>query len=147
MKKSNLAVGIVYVLIGMGCLLAALLTNTKLDSLLCGFAGAGIGPGCFMIYKYFYWTSPKHEKEYQDHLQQEQIELHDELKEKLRDKSGRYAYILGLIMIAISIPLFWVLDQLQLIESFHLILFLSLYLIVQYVAGVVIFRHLLKKYV
>lgn len=44
-KKSNLIVGIAYVPAGIMCLTAALL-DTKLNSLLCGFAGAGILPGC-----------------------------------------------------------------------------------------------------
>ncbi len=147
MKKSNLATGVVYMLLGIGCLLVALLTNTKLDSLLFGFAGAGIGPGCVMICKYFYWTSPNHKTEYHEKIKKEQIELHDELKEKLRDKSGRYTYVLGLVVVGIAIPTFAVLDKLQLIEnSFSLILFLFFYLIFQYVAGVVIFKFLLKKY-
>ncbi len=147
MKKSNLVTGIVYVLIGIECLFVAVLTNTKLDSLLFGLAGAGIGPGCVMICKYFYWTSPKHEKEYREKLKQQQIELHDELKEKLRDKSGRYAYILGLVTAAAAIPVLAVLMKLHLIEnSLLLISFLFGYLILQYLAGVVIFRHLLKKY-
>ena len=147
MKKSNLLTGIVYVVIGIGCLLVALLTNTKLDSLLFGFAGAGIGPGCVMICKYFYWTSPKHKTEYHEKLNKEQIELHDELKEKLRDKSGRYTYVLGLVVVGMAIPVVAVLDKLQLIEnSSLLIFFLFFYLIFQYVAGVVIFKFLLKKY-
>ncbi len=100
-----------------------------------------------MIYKYFYWTSPKHEKEYQEKLEKEQIELHDGLEEKLRDKSGRYTYVLGLMVVVGSIPVFTVQDKMQLIEnSSLLIFFLFFYLIFQYVAGVVIFKLLLKKY-
>ena len=146
MKKNNLAAGIVYVLIGILCLLAALLMNTHLTGLLCGFAGAGLASGCMMIYKYFYWASPKREKEYHEKLNQEQIELHDELKEKLRDKSGRYAYILGLMIAAVCIPIFAALDKLQIVESSSLLYFLTFFLIVQYIAGIVIFKHLLKKY-
>ena len=53
MKKSNLVCGIVYTLAGVMFLIAALLTDTKLDSILFGLAGAGIAPGLLMIYKYF----------------------------------------------------------------------------------------------
>ena len=147
MKKSTFAIGIVYLLAGFGFLFAALSMKNELTSLLCGFAGATIGLGISSICKFFYWTSPKHEKEYREKLKQQQIELHDELKEKLRDKSGRYAYILGLVTAAAAIPVLAVLMKLHLIEnSLLLISFLFGYLILQYLAGVVIFRHLLKKY-
>ncbi len=148
MKKSNLVTGIVYVLIGIGCLLAGLLTNTKLDSLLFGFAGAGIGPGCVMICKYFYWSSPKHEKEYHEKLEKEQIELHDELNEKLRAKAGQYTYVLGIVVIAVSMPIFVVLDALQLFTMNNLIFigFLFIYLIFQIFAGNMIYKYLLKKF-
>lgn len=147
MKKSYIITAIVEVMIGICCLLAALFMNSRLDSLLCGFAGAGIGTGCYMIYKYVYWTDPKRRKEYDEKLQQEQIELHDELKEKVRDKAGRYAYVLGLVIIGISIPVFVMLDKLQIIKSSSiLIFFLFFYLIFQYVSGIVIFKHLLKKF-
>lgn len=147
MKKSNLIVGILYLLFGIACLAAAWFLDTKLEGILCGLAGGGIASGCMILYKYFYWSSPKHEKEYQEKLKQEQIELHDELKEKLRDKSGRYAYILGLVITAVSSCVFAVLDSLEIIEHGTIIVCcLFGYLIFQYVAGVVIFRHLLKKY-
>ena len=147
MKKSTLAIGIVYVFAGCAFLFAALSMHSELDGLLCGFAGAMIGLGISSIFKYCYWTSPKHEKEYHEKWKQEQIELHDELKEKLRDKSGRYAYVLGLVVVGIAIPVFAVLNQLHLIESSSvLVIFLFFYLIFQYVAGVVIFKFLLKKY-
>ena len=145
MKKNNFITGIVYLLIGIGCLLTALLTSTKIEGLLCGFAGAGIASGILILCKYFYWS--KHKEAYREKLQQEQIELNDELKEKIRDKAGRYTYILGLIVIAVSIPVFVILYQLQLIRSnLVIIAFLILYLIFQYVAGIVMFKHLLKKF-
>ena len=145
MKKSNLAAGVIYLIIGIGCLLAALLTSTKIESLLYGFAGAGIAPGILILCKYFYWS--EHKEAYSEKLQQEQIELNDELKEKIRDKSGRYAYILGLAVIAVSIPVFVLLDQLQILQSnFVMIAFLFIYLIFQYIAGIVIFKHILKKF-
>ncbi len=148
MKKSNLVTGIVYVLIGIGCLLAGLLTNTKLDGLLFGVAGAGICSGCVMICKYFYWVSPKHEKEYHEKLEKEQIELHDELNEKLRAKAGQYTYVLGIVVVAVSMPIFAVLDALQLFTMNNLIFigFLFIYLIFQIFAGNMIYKYLLKKF-
>lgn len=147
MKKSNLFVGIGYVIFGITCLAVALLTDFRLEPILCGLAGGGIGPGCMMLYRYFYWTSPKHEKEYQEKWEKEQIELHDELKEKLRDKAGRYAYVLGLVIAAVFSFVFVVLGSLQIVEHGTMIATCLVgFVIFQYAAGIVIFRHLLKKY-
>lgn len=147
MRKGNLVTGILYLFAGALLLIAALLTDSKLDSLLFGFAGAGIAPGMMMICQYFYWHRPENQGRYQEKMEHEAIELHDELKEKLRDQSGRYAYVLGLAVICISIVLFSILGTLELIPHARLIvLYLGGYLVFQIVAGHVIFRYLLKKY-
>lgn len=87
MKKSNLITGILYVLFGVVCLIVALLIETKLEGILWGFAGAGIFPGIMMICKYFYWSSPKNKEQYEERLENDRIEQHDELKTKIRDMS------------------------------------------------------------
>lgn len=147
MKKSNLIWGIGYTLAGVVCLVAALCTDTALDGLLFGFAGAGLGPGVLMIYKYVYWSAPKNQAEYADRMERERIELHDELYVKLRDKAGHYAYLLGILVICASMVVFSILGQLGIVENARLlVLYLCGYLIVQIAAGVVIMRHLRKKY-
>ncbi|WP_077613097.1 hypothetical protein [Clostridium sp. Marseille-P2415] len=147
MKKSNLITGIMFALVGTVLLLIALLTYSKLDGLLFGFAGAGIGPGIVMICKYFYWSTPKNKERYQERITDEKIEQHDELKVKLRDKSGRYSYVLGLIAISISMVVFSIMGALEItINSRMIILYLGGYLVFQIVAGIAIFNHLLKKY-
>ena len=109
MKKSNLITGILYVLFGVACLLTALVIETKLEGILWGFAGAGIMPGLVMIYQYFYWSSPANKERYAELLENKRIEGHDELKTMIRDKSGRYAYLLGLLVISFSILVFGIL--------------------------------------
>ena len=151
MKKNSLTIGILYLLFGIGCMVLALLMGDKLnglDGLLFGFGGAGIGSGSIVIYKYFYWTSEKHKKEYSDKLENEQIELHDELKEMLRAKAGQYTYILGLMVVAVSMPIFVVFDALEIfmINNLKFIGFLFAYLIFQILAGNIIYKYLLKKY-
>lgn len=84
MKKSNWLCGIAYVVAGIIFLLIGIFTDTKLDSLMFGFAGAGIIPGMVMIYKYFYWNSPNNVERYKEKLEAENIELHDELKNEVR---------------------------------------------------------------
>ncbi len=147
MKKSNLIVGIVYVIFGIACLGFALLFETKLEGFLWGFTGAGIASGVGMICKYFYWSSPKNTKRYAERLENEQVEMHDELKCKVRDKAGRYTYNLGLIVISFSIVIFGILGALQIIENSRIIvLYLGGYLLFQVIAGIIIFNKIMKKY-
>ena len=147
MKKGNFITGILYVLFGAACLIVALLLETKLESILWGFAGAGIFPGIMIICKYFYWSSPKNRERYEERLENERIEQHDELKTKIRDRSGRYAYTLGLLIISFSILVFGVLGALDIIVNTRIIvLYLGAYLLFQVIAGIVIFNMLMRKY-
>ncbi len=147
MKKSNLLEGILFILGGIILLGVELLTDSVLDRLLIGFAAGAICSGTVMTCKYFYWSTPKNKERYQEKIENEKIELHDELKSKLRDKSGRYAYAIGLMTVSISIIIFSILGQLEVIDNSRLIvLYLGGYLIFQIVIGIVIFKQLLKKY-
>ena len=147
MKKSNLIVGMLYVLFGVTCLIVALLIETKLEGILWGVAGAGIFPGMMMICKYFYWSSPKNKDRYEERLENERIEMHDELKTKIRDKAGRYTYTLGMIILSFSILVFGILGALEVIENARMIvIYLSGYLLFQFIAGIVIFNKLMKRY-
>jgi hypothetical protein len=147
MKKGNLITGIFYVLFGIACLAVALLIDTELEGILWGFAGAGIFPGIMIICKYFYWSSPKNRERYEERLENERIEQHDELKTKIRDRSGRYAYTLGLLIISFSILVFGVLGALDIIVNTRIIvLYLGAYLLFQVIAGIVIFNMLMRKY-
>lgn len=147
MKKNMLMAGLLYVLIGIAFLLCGIFLDTKLNSLFWGFAGGGIAPGLTMIYRYFYWIRPQNSNKYAEKMEEEKINLHDERKEKFRNQSGRYAYILGLITICISIIVFSVLSSLEIVQNAKiLILYLGGYAVFQYIAGVIIFRHLDKKY-
>lgn len=147
MKKSNLLTGFIYLIVGTIFLVTALLTDSKLDGLLFGFAGAGIVPGLMLIWKYYYWKKPGNKERYAEKLENERIQQHDELNVKLKDKAGRYAYLLGLLTVSFSMVVFSILGALEIIGNSHLIvLYLGGYLIFQIVIGILIFNHLLKKY-
>lgn len=146
MKKTQLISGIIYTLLGLALLLAAIFTNTEIG-MLYGLGGALTGPGLLMIGRYFYWSRPKNRQRYEERLENERIEMNDELKQKLRDRSGRHAYVLGMVTVSLSIFVIGVLDSLGLIgNSLPLVCYLSAYLIFQIIAGIVIFNRLLKKY-
>jgi hypothetical protein len=88
------------------------------------------------IVRYFYWSAPANRAEYAERLENERIELQDELKQKLRDRSGRYAYLLGLCVSSLSVVVFAVLGMLELVPGTRLlILYLSGNMILQLAAG------------
>ena len=148
MKKSDLWTGIAMIAAGLACL-AAVFLNTPLSSLFGGLFGAFTVPGVLQVYKYRKYTSPKHAAEYREKLEQEQIDLRDERKEMLRNKSGRAAYILGLLAVAVSMTAFSFLGKLGVVEesaSRLLIFFLAGYLLFQLLAGILIYKLLESKY-
>ena len=146
MKKTQLISGIIYTLLGLALLLTAIFTNTEIG-MLYGLGGALTGPGLVMMGKYFYWSRPQNRQRYEERLDSERIEMNDELKQKLRDRSGRYAYVLGMVTVSLSIFVIGILEDLGLIgDSRPMILYLAAYLIFQVIAGIVIFNRLLKKY-
>lgn len=149
MKKRELWFGLAMIAGGILFLLAALLLDTPLDSLFCGFFGALIGPGAVQVYKYVKWTKLEPPDSYQRHLEEEQIELRDERKEMLRNKSGRIAYNLGLLAAAVSMTVFSVLEKLGVVEEAAgrlMILFLAGYMLFQILAGWALYRMLDRRY-
>lgn len=147
MKKSHLITGIVYILVGIVFLIAALFTETKIDSLLFGFTGACIGPGILMICKYFYWSSPKNKAIYEEKLEKEQIELHDEMKNLIRCKTAMYLYVAGLCIISFSMVVFSVLDSLDILKNGNIFVFyLAGYMAFQIIGGRVIYKRIMKKF-
>lgn len=147
MKRSNLIVSLAYMLLGVIFLGIALLVGPDLKGLFFGFAGAGIGPGLVGVYRYWRWSAPKNAARYAEMTAAKKIEMHDELKEKLRDRAGRYTYLIGLLLLSGTMVVIEILDSLKIIsEGSLIILVLGGLLIFQVVAGTVIFKHLLKKY-
>ncbi len=147
MKKSDLWAGIGMVMIAALCGATAFSFDTPAGSLLCGLAGALGVPGIAQIYKYFKWSRPEKAAEYQEHLEQERIDLQDERKEMLRNKAGRYAYVFILFMNCVLLFALTVLDTLGIVEADRwLIISLGVWLLVQYFAGVLIYDQLSRKY-
>jgi len=146
MKKNNLYIGLIYMVIGATCLVFALNIESSLGSILCGFAGAGLIGGLSLIWKYYYWASPKRKEIYEAKLEEEQINLKDELKESLRNRSGRIAYIITFLVISLSIVTFSIIGSLGFLDTKLLVLYLSILWIFMYIVGIIAFRILMKKY-
>ena len=147
MKKNDLVWGIIYTLIGLGCITVAYNTETALEGIIWGLGGVFFAVGVVGIIKYFYWNAPKRQERYKAREEHEKIEQNDELKTKIRDKAGRYSYLLGLYTAVISIIVFAVLDAVGVIENATMVeIYLGGYVVFQLIAGVVIFNRLMKKY-
>ena len=149
MKKSVLWTGLGMIALGLACFAAAVFWNTPLDSLFCGFFGALAGPGAVQVYKYVKWTKLETPDSYQRHLEEEQIELRDERKSMLRDRSGRYAYVLGMLLACAAIVVFSILGKLGVVpeEAAELLIyFLAAFLLVEFTAGILIYKRLETRY-
>ena len=147
MKKSYLIKGIVSSLAGIAFILAAYFTESVFDGLLWGLAGGALGPGIGMIIMHFYWSSPQNTERYKEKQEQKNIELHDELNEKLRDKSGRIAYLIGLGVICVSEVVFAFLGKMGVITDHKIIvLYLFVLFVFQIAAGMAAYQYLRKKY-
>lgn len=149
MKMRDLWTGVGMILAGILFLLAALLWETPLDGLLCGFCGAFTLPGIMQVCKYIKWSSPGNAPIYRERLERERIDLRDERKSMLRDKSGRYAYILGLLALTAAIVALYLLEKFEMLgveETRPTVLFLGGYILFQLIAGIVIYRMLEKRY-
>ena len=147
MKKNCLNRGIICVLAGICFVLVAVFTESVFDGLLWGFAGGALGPGIGMIIQHFYWSAPKNQERYREIQEQEDINLHDELNEKLRDKSGRIAYNIGLLIICISEIVFSILGKTGVITDHKIIvLYLFSLFVFQILVGNVVYHQLRRKY-
>ena len=147
MKKSMLWTGLTYVVAGTILLAVSWSCETRVESLLFGFGFACLAPGLVAIGRYFYWSTPKNRDRYRERIERETIELHDELNVKLRDKSGRYAYLAGLAVLSLSIVVFSLLDAWEVIAGGRLmVLYLGGYFLFQILIGLVFFRRLKRKY-
>ena len=139
--------GIAYAAFGIACFMLAILSEWKAESLLWGFGSAGTGSGMMMLWKYFHWTNPKNREEYEKRLQKERIELRDERKTMLRDKSGRITYIFMLLLYCLLIMAFGVCASLGWFMPFarYAISGLGVLRIIRYLFGIAAFRYLSKR--
>lgn len=148
MKKSYLWSGLGMIALGLVCL-AAVFLNMPLASIFAGLFGAFTVPGAMQVYRYAKYSSPKRAAEYQERLDQEQIDMRDERKEMLRNKAGRITYTLGLAAVSVSMLVFSFLGKLGVLDEAVtrlVILFLAGYLFFQLIAGWVVYGLLEKKY-
>ena len=130
MKRSNIIYGLTCIILsGISLYIAIIFDANKMSGVFYGLTGAlGVG-GIVSIAQYFYWK--RHNEKYEEKLEIERIEQQDELKQKLRDKSGRYAYLIGMSITALSIMAYSLLGVLNIMDTEYIVIYLSIYLISQ----------------
>ena len=145
MKRSNIIYGLTCIILsGISLYIAIIFDANKMSGVFYGLTGAlGVG-GIVSIAQYFYWK--RHNEKYEEKLEIERIEQQDELKQKLSDKSGRYAYLIGMSITALSIMAYSLLGVLNIMDTEYIVIYLSIYLISQLFIGIIVFSHLLRKY-
>lgn len=147
MKRSVLYRGIGYTLLGIILLVIAVLTEFKFESILWGMIGACIVPGITIICKYVYWSKPENKVKYNEKVMIEKIEMADERKIMLRDKSGCITYRIMIGIYCILIMTFTILTVFENFMPFskYAVIGLSILLIFQYICGIVTFNRLNKR--
>lgn len=141
MKKNQLYAGVGLILAGAALLaLYILLGETRFTSycavLACNFAIFGI----VLIGKYIYWSRPERAPVYEQRLKQEHIELRDERKVMLRERSGLFMYQLTVILLPILAAVIALTSRDRLA-----LLLLCLFWILEIVGGRIAYRRLEKK--
>ncbi|HBJ2623173.1 UNVERIFIED_ORG: hypothetical protein B2H98_01510 [Clostridium botulinum] len=147
MKKSVLYTGIGYLLCGITFIAVALFTEFKFEGLLCGFGGAGVSCGIVSILKYIHWSKPKNQNEYNKRLKIEKIELEDERKIMIRDKSGCITYKIMLLIYSILIIIFSIINMIGDFKplSTYIVITFVILLVFQYFCGIFVFNYLNKR--
>lgn len=147
MKKRDFYFGLACVILGAGLIVSGMVLNTRLSGIICGGGGGILGSGIGQLCRWWKWSRPENVDAYREKLEQEQIDLRDERKTMLRDKSGRYAYLFSMALCLAAIFVLCVLYLLEVADFAQpLAQLLVLYLIIQYVSGLIIYQHLSEKY-
>ncbi len=145
MKKGELVNGIVYMLAGLLALCLALVTETRMEGLFWGLTGAALSVGAGIVARYLYWSTPKRREKYREKLENEQIEREDERNVMLRDRAGRYAYALGLVVNGLSLLVLCILSAVGILTNVRgIVLMLAAYLLFQVLSFILILSRLQK---
>lgn len=142
MKKHLFGWGEVLVFI---CGIAFILTGLFVEKLTHGSiifgTGCGIiGGAAAAVHKRFYWQRPENKRRYEERLKNQKINLNDERKIMLRQKSGQITYRIMFVVLIVLNMVFTFLG----VEKW-IILTLWGVIAFQYLCGVAVFYHLSRK--
>ena len=149
MKKSTLISGIIAFILGLAALMAAInQTDNNIGGILFGLAGCGLGLGFGTVFNYIYWSASKNKKRYEELLKKKNIEVNDELNQKIKDKAGRITDTIGLAVIITLILTLTLFEALGFMTSGYVtVVILSFYLLVRFIIYIVVFNSVRKEYI
>ena len=149
MKKSTLICGIFAFIIGLAALMAAInQTDSNIGGILFGLAGCGLGLGIGSIFSFIYWSASKNKKRYEELLEKKNIEVNDELNQKIKDKTGRITDTIGLAIIITLILTLTLFEALGFMTSGYVtVVILSFYLLIRFLIYIVVFNSVRKEYI
>ena len=146
MKKRNLITGIIYLAVGLVCLLLVVFLESKLEGMLIFLAAFGIMGGIRLLRDWRYWNKPENRERGREYAEIQQAEQHDEMKTMLRDKAGRCAHTVSMYACGGVAVLLTVLDKLEIVDAEAIILVLTAYLCLQIAAEAIAYRVLSDRY-
>ncbi|WZL74958.1 hypothetical protein QBE52_09815 [Clostridiaceae bacterium 35-E11] len=141
MKKNVLGWELLLFICGIAFILMGLFVENLTHGSIIFATGCGfIGGNMANIYKYFYWRKPEKKLIYEERLKKEKINLYDERKIMLRQKSGQITYSIMFIVLTVLNIVFTFIG----IEKW-IILTLWGVIAFQYFCGLIVFHHLSRK--
>ena len=147
MKKNTLIFGILALVIGVVSLTAAFIFGGNMTGFFFGLGGAGAALGIGNIISYFYWSSQRNNKRYEELLENKSIEVNDELNSKVRDRCGRITCSVGFGAVCVTVILLEILEGAGLISGSYLtVMVLCAFLFFQMITYIIVFSSVRKKF-
>ncbi len=143
--KNYLKSSMVYFCLGIVFLMLAFIFPDI--SLFVGFVGGCFGPAIMMLYKYFYWK--KRPSEYNEKVEDENIEIYDERKEMIRGKSLKVSTLLNWCILSAFIIIVAFLGQFGVISqeiSRLIIMIVAVYWFISALIMQIVYKYLSKRY-
>lgn len=147
MKNTNLFFGILALLAGVAALAAAFIFQGNMIGICFGIGGAGCALGLGNIISYFYWSSEKNKKRYEEILETKSIEINDELNSRIGDKAGKITGSIVFAAVCAIAILLEILEGLGLVTGSYLtVTVLCGLLVFQIIIYMVVFSAIRKKF-
>lgn len=147
MNKRNLRDGISCIVIAVVCLLITFHPGIRTAEHLTGLARSYFIVGVLAVGRYLYYNSRGNRELYREIRENEEIEFRDELREKIREKAGWYAYQLGVYLIVLAMIVFVILEAFGIMrDTDTIVVCFGTYLVVQVIAERVIYKYIAQKY-
>ncbi len=143
--KNQFKLGIIYLL--LGAFFICLCFAFPEVGLFYGLAGASIGPGIMMVYKHRYWS--KRPTEYEEMIENQNIELNDERKEMIRGKAARVSILIIWSFLSLLIITAAFLGEFQVISeeiSKFAVQSMAAFMVLFYLVPYFTYKYLSKKF-